>query len=267
MNEEMKKVEVYVGQLSDFNNQLAKERVEFGVKRAKFRQARVTDEAGIEELRQWVKQLEEDKKWVIGSVLCRFVTYLLHNQEFNQHLAGIYSKAMAHGRDVGLLAGFDVASKWEAIEKLPAFKPNSLPDFVAAVKEMEALSYPYIEALSRMVDRPVAELEALEAEGLNKELCEQLLAVASVKRALFETSDEEDNDAGPSSKKLKVFPDPELVSAMSITIDAPHLSFVRVESAFVATGDDEEDNLDGLYDNLPLGKDPLFTGAGDSGST
>ncbi|MFS7961759.1 hypothetical protein Hanom_Chr08g00718871 [Helianthus anomalus] len=93
---------------------------------------------------------------------------------------------MAHGRHTGLVAGFDVALKGEVIEKLPAFKPNSLPNFVAAVKEMDALSYPY------------------------------LLAVASVKRALFETSDDEDNDASPSSKTLKLLPDPEPISTMSI---------------------------------------------------
>ncbi|MFS7961843.1 hypothetical protein Hanom_Chr08g00719801 [Helianthus anomalus] len=210
---------------------------------AKFRQECVADEAITEELRQRAIQLEEDKKWMIGSGLRRFVTYLLHIQEFNQHLAGIYAKDMAHGRHAGLIAGFDAASKGEAIEKHPAFKPNSLLDFVAAVKEMEALSYPYDEALSRM-----------------------LLAVGSVKRALFEISDEEDDEAGPSSKKMKVCPDPEPVSTMSIPIDAPPLSSVRVESAFVATGNDEEDDLDGLYDNLPLGKDPLFLNAGAFGS-
>ncbi|MFS7913828.1 hypothetical protein Hanom_Chr02g00146311 [Helianthus anomalus] len=143
----------------------------------------------MEELRQQVKQLEKDKKWVIGSGLRRFGLMLLQ--------------------------------KGEPIEKLPAFKPNSLLDFVAAVKDMEALSYPYIEALSRMVDRPMAELKALETAGLNKELCEQLLMVASVKRALFGTGDEEDDEACHSSNKLRVCPDPEPFSAMYIPIDAP----------------------------------------------
>ncbi|MFS7986564.1 hypothetical protein Hanom_Chr11g01011801 [Helianthus anomalus] len=109
----------------------------------------------------------------------------------------------------------------EAIKKLHAFKPD-LPDFVSAVKKMEVLSYPYVEALSQMVDCPKADLEALESEGLNKELCEQLLSIASIKRAFFETSDEEGGDASPFIKKLKVTPEPESVSSMSIPIDDPH---------------------------------------------
>ncbi|KAF5805567.1 hypothetical protein HanXRQr2_Chr05g0210861 [Helianthus annuus] len=156
---------------------------------------------------QW--KLKEDMKWLIGSGIRGFVTCLLHSQEFNLHLAGIYSKVMAHGRHTGLVAGVDAASRGEAVEKLPAYKPDSLPDFVDAVKTMEVLSYPYLEALSQIIDCPIVELKALELEGLNKELCEQLLSVASIKRALFETSDEEGGDASPSSKRLKVTPKPE----------------------------------------------------------
>ncbi|MFS7993320.1 hypothetical protein Hanom_Chr12g01092651 [Helianthus anomalus] len=164
---------------------------------------RVADEAVTEELRQQVKQLKEDKKWLIGSGIHGFVTYIRHIHEFNLHHAGIYSKAMAHGRHTRLIVGIDAASRGKAIEKLPAFKPDSLPDFVDVVKKMEALSYPYVEALSRMVGCPIAKLEALEQVGLNKELCEHLLSVASVKRALFGASDEEGDDVGPSSKRLK----------------------------------------------------------------
>ncbi|MFS7984720.1 hypothetical protein Hanom_Chr11g00989861 [Helianthus anomalus] len=58
---------------------------------AAYQSKRVADEAATEELRQRVNQLEEDRKWLIASGLRRFVTYLLHNQEFNLHLAGIYS--------------------------------------------------------------------------------------------------------------------------------------------------------------------------------
>ncbi|KAJ0813513.1 hypothetical protein HanPSC8_Chr17g0774251 [Helianthus annuus] len=87
---------------------------------------------------------------------------------------------------------------------LAAFKPESLPNFVSAVKKMEVLSYPYMEALSQMVNCLIAELEALELEGMNRELCTQLLSAPSVKRALFETCDEEGGDAAPSSKKLKM---------------------------------------------------------------
>ncbi|MFS8026875.1 hypothetical protein Hanom_Chr16g01491811 [Helianthus anomalus] len=103
IDDEMRKVEVYAGQLSDFNNLLAKEWAAFGIERAKYRQERVADEAVTEELRQEVKQLKEDKKWLIGSCICRFVTYLLHSKEFNLHLAGIYFKAMAHGHHTGLI--------------------------------------------------------------------------------------------------------------------------------------------------------------------
>ncbi|MFS7977705.1 hypothetical protein Hanom_Chr10g00907181 [Helianthus anomalus] len=239
MNEEMKKVEVYVGQLSDFNNQLAKERAEFRIERAKYKQERVAEEAVTEELRQ----------------------------QFNLHLAGKYSKEMAHGRHTDLFAGFDATSHGEVVEKLPAFKPDSLPDFVHAVKKMEGFSYPYVEALSEMVDCPIAELEALEPKGLNKELCAHLLSVSSVKRALFETNDEEGEDAGPSSKKLKVILEPEPVSSMSIPIDAPPLSFARGESAPLVPGDDEGlDYLDGLYDDLPQNKNPFFGDVGGSSS-
>ncbi|MFS7906732.1 hypothetical protein Hanom_Chr01g00062671 [Helianthus anomalus] len=149
MDDEMRKVEVYARQLSDFNNHLAKEKAEFWIERVKYRQEQVYDEAITEELMQQVKQLKEERKW------------------FNLHLARIYSEAMVHGRHTGL---------------------------VAAVYVMEALSYPYVEALSQMVDCPMAELEALEPEGLNKELCEELLSVASVKLALFETSNEKSGD-------------------------------------------------------------------------
>ncbi|MFS7993322.1 hypothetical protein Hanom_Chr12g01092671 [Helianthus anomalus] len=160
------------------------------------------EKEGLSKLQQ-VKQLKENKKWLIGSGIHGFVTYLRHIHEFNLHLADIYSKAMAHGRHIGLIVGIDAASRGKAIEKLPAFKPDSLPDFVDVVKKMEALSYPYVEAFSRMVDCPIAKLEALEQVGLNKELCEQLLSVASVKRALFGASYEEGDDVGPSSKRLK----------------------------------------------------------------
>ncbi|MFS7947015.1 hypothetical protein Hanom_Chr06g00543051 [Helianthus anomalus] len=94
------------------------------------------------------------------------------------------------------------------------------PIFVPQWK-MEVLSYPYVEALSQMVDCPIIELEALEPEGLNNELCEYLLSLASIKRAFFETSDEEGGDVGPSTKKLKVTEEPALVSSMSIPIDTP----------------------------------------------
>ncbi|MFS7981248.1 hypothetical protein Hanom_Chr10g00948701 [Helianthus anomalus] len=89
-----------------------------------------------------------------------------------------------------------------------------------------------------MVDCPRVELEALEPEGLNKELCEQLLSVAFVKRALFKTSDEEGGDVGPYTKKLKVTPEPEPVSSMYIPIDAPPLSFARGEPAPLVADDD-----------------------------
>ncbi|MFS7948809.1 hypothetical protein Hanom_Chr06g00564201 [Helianthus anomalus] len=215
---------------------------------AKFRQERVADEEVTEELRQQVKKLKEEKKWLIGTGIHCFVTYLLHSQEFNVHLAGIYTKAMAHGRHTCLIAGVD----WEAIEKLPTFNPDSLPTFLSVVKTMEVLFNLYVEDLSQMVDRPVDELGALESEGLNTELCEQLLSVASVKRALFETSDEESGDVGPSTKKLKVTEEPEPVSFMSIPIDAPPLSFVRGEPAPLVADDDEGlDDPDGLYDDLP----------------
>ncbi|MFS8033682.1 hypothetical protein Hanom_Chr17g01572421 [Helianthus anomalus] len=118
-------------------------------------------------------------------------------------LEGIYTKAMAHGRHTGLIVGVDAASRGEAIEKLPAFKPDSLPDFVSVVKKRGVLSYPYVEALSQMVDRPVAELGALELEGLNKEF------------------DEEGGDVGPSTKKLKVTEDPKPVSSKSIPLMLP----------------------------------------------
>ncbi|MFS8022664.1 hypothetical protein Hanom_Chr16g01442181 [Helianthus anomalus] len=72
-----------------------------------------------------------------------------------------------------------------------------------------------------MVDCPIAELEALEPVGLNKELCEQFFSVASVKRALFKARDEEGGDASPSSKMLNVTPEPEPISSMYIPIDAP----------------------------------------------
>ncbi|MFS7961306.1 hypothetical protein Hanom_Chr08g00713441 [Helianthus anomalus] len=75
---------------------------------------------------------------------------------------------------------------------------------------MEVMSYPYVEAFSQIVNRHVPELGALESEGLNKEF------------------DEESGDASPSTKKLKITEEPELISSMSIPIDAPSLSFVRV---------------------------------------
>ncbi|MFS8026860.1 hypothetical protein Hanom_Chr16g01491651 [Helianthus anomalus] len=80
-----------------------KERAAFGIERTKYRQERVANEAVMEELRQQVKQLKEDKKWLIVSCIRRFVTILLHSKEFNLQLAGIYSKAMAHGHHTGLI--------------------------------------------------------------------------------------------------------------------------------------------------------------------
>ncbi|MFS7920051.1 hypothetical protein Hanom_Chr03g00219731 [Helianthus anomalus] len=159
----------------------------------------------------------------------------------------IYTKAMAHGRHMGLIAGIDATSRGEAMENLHAFKPDSLPDFVSIVKKMEVLSYPYVEALTQMVDRSNPELGALERECLNKELCEQLLVVASVKRTLFEPNSEEGGDVGPLLKKLKMGEEPELVTSMSIPIDAPPLPFVRGEPAPPTIEDEGLGDLDGLY--------------------
>ncbi|MFS7945200.1 hypothetical protein Hanom_Chr06g00521351 [Helianthus anomalus] len=143
--------------------------------------------------------------------------------------------------------------------------PYSLPDFVSVVKKMETLFYPYVEALSQMVDCPVAELEALESEGPKKELCTQLLSTPSVQQALFETDDEEGGDASLSSKKLKVTPEPEQESYMSIPIDAAPLSFLRGEPAPLVVDDAEGLDLpDGLDANLPQKKNDFHEGVGGS---
>ncbi|KAJ0878763.1 hypothetical protein HanRHA438_Chr10g0443441 [Helianthus annuus] len=86
-----------------------------------------------------------------------------------------------------------------------------------------------------MVDHPISELEVMEPQGLNKNLCEQVFVVASTKRALFETNDEEVGDVGPSSKKPKISEEPEKVSSMSIPIDVAPLSSVRVETTPLST--------------------------------
>ncbi|KAJ0570953.1 hypothetical protein HanHA300_Chr05g0184021 [Helianthus annuus] len=119
------------------------------------------------------------------------------------------------------------------------------------MKEMEMLSYPYVDALSQMVDQPISELKVIEPEGLNKNLCKQVFAFASAKRALFETSDEEGVGARPSSKKLGISEEPEQVTSMSIPIDVSPLSFARVEGTPLAAKDEGLDSLDGLYDDLP----------------
>ncbi|MFS7961307.1 hypothetical protein Hanom_Chr08g00713451 [Helianthus anomalus] len=72
------------------------------MERAKFRQERVTNEAVTK---------RNEKKWLIRTGIRRFVTYLLHSQEFNVHLAGIYNKEMVHCRHTRLIAGVDAASR------------------------------------------------------------------------------------------------------------------------------------------------------------
>ncbi|MFS7989103.1 hypothetical protein Hanom_Chr11g01042781 [Helianthus anomalus] len=138
-----------------------------------------------------------------------------------------------------------------ANKSLPAFKPDSLPEIISVVKEMEMISYPYADALSRMVEQRVFELKGIESEGLNKEIYKQVFAIASTKRTLFEISDEEGDDVRPSSKKLKMSKEAEQVTSMSILIDVAQLSFVRVESAPLAAEDEDLEGLDGLYDGLP----------------
>ncbi|MFS7939102.1 hypothetical protein Hanom_Chr05g00447781 [Helianthus anomalus] len=140
---------------------------------------------------------------------------------------------MAHEMYTGLIAGFSAVVRGKPIENLSAFKLDSLPEFVSVVKEMEMLSYPYVDALSQMVDQSISELKVVEPE------------------ALFNTSDEEVVDARPSSKKLGISEEPEQVTSMSIPIDVVALSFARVEATPFAAKDEDLDGLDGLYDDLP----------------
>ncbi|KAJ0699640.1 hypothetical protein HanOQP8_Chr10g0358191 [Helianthus annuus] len=142
---------------------------------------------------------------------------------------------MAHGRHTGSIVGFNAASKGEAIETLAPFKLDSLTEFIGVVKEMEVMSFLFVDALSRMVDHPILELEAMEPQGLNKNLYEQVFVVSSTKWALFETNDEEVGYVGTSSKKPKISEEPEKVSSMSIPIDVTPLSSVSVETTPLST--------------------------------
>ncbi|KAF5806733.1 hypothetical protein HanRHA438_Chr05g0234061 [Helianthus annuus] len=145
---------------------------------------------------------------------------------------------MAHEMYIGLIAGFSAVARGKAIENLTSFKPDSLPEFVSVMKEMEMLSYPYVDAFSQMVDQPISELKVVEPKGLNKNLCKQEFVVASAKRTLFETSDEEGVNARPSPKKLGISEEPRQVTSMSIPIDVAPLSFARVEATPIAAKDE-----------------------------
>ncbi|MFS7939095.1 hypothetical protein Hanom_Chr05g00447701 [Helianthus anomalus] len=158
---------------------------------------------------------------------------------------------MAHEMYTGLIAGFIDVVRGKPIENLSAFKLDSLPEFVSVVKEMEMLSYSYVDALSQMVDQSISELKVVEPDGLNKNLCKQVFVIASAKRALLETGYEEGVDARPSSKKLGISEEPEQVTLMSISIDVVALSFSGVEATPFAAKDEGLNGLDGLYDDLP----------------
>ncbi|MFS7989102.1 hypothetical protein Hanom_Chr11g01042771 [Helianthus anomalus] len=56
----------------------------------KFKAEKVANEAYMEELRQQVEKLKDEKKLLIGIGVSNLITYLLYSQEFNAHLAGIY---------------------------------------------------------------------------------------------------------------------------------------------------------------------------------
>ncbi|MFS8021598.1 hypothetical protein Hanom_Chr16g01429291 [Helianthus anomalus] len=86
---------------------------------------------------------------------------------------------MAPSRHTGLVVGFNVPMKCEALEELPTYKPDSMKEVVDVVKEMKMMSLPYVDALYCLADQPVSVFEALELHCLKKEMCERMFSIAS----------------------------------------------------------------------------------------
>ncbi|KAJ0435845.1 hypothetical protein HanIR_Chr17g0897891 [Helianthus annuus] len=194
------------------------------MERNKFKAEKAANEAYTEELRQRVEKLKDEKRWLIRTGVRHFITYLHHRQEFNDPLVGIYHKVVAHGRHTTLIAG--LMRLLEGSYQEPSCFQAGLSARVCKCRERDG-------------DVVLPQCRCLVPDG-------GVFAIASTKRALFETSGEEGDDVGLSSKKIKTSEEPEQVTSMSIPIDVALLSVARVESAPLATKDEDR-----LCDGLP----------------
>lgn len=188
--------------LNDEKAKVAEEREGLARAREAVKQELVAVEKVGVELRAQVDHLTEEKEWLISKGVARFVTNLLHSQEFNAPLADIYAKAIAFGRHGGIQAGFKAAEEGQKIEELPSFKPSSGEDFVSDVKAMEVSTYPYIANIAKASQQPISFLQGLEPEGLKKGVANEVFNSYVSKRPIRIMLEGADGGEG-SSKRLK----------------------------------------------------------------
>ncbi|KAI3828432.1 hypothetical protein L1987_02533 [Smallanthus sonchifolius] len=63
------------------------------------------------------------------------------------------------------------------------YHPKAEQESVEAIQQMEQLTYPYVNKLSKYFDRPLSELQALEPQGLKREAAESVLKPLGSKRS------------------------------------------------------------------------------------
>ncbi|KAI3794714.1 hypothetical protein L1987_37349 [Smallanthus sonchifolius] len=94
----------------------------------------------------------------------------------------VYKKLLKRGRHMGLVFGYKNQSL-KPISECNNYHPEAEQESIEAIQHMEQLTYPYIHELSKYFDRPLSELQALEAQGLKKEDAESMLKSLGSKRS------------------------------------------------------------------------------------
>ncbi|KAJ0462628.1 hypothetical protein HanRHA438_Chr16g0788471 [Helianthus annuus] len=134
--------------------------------------------------------LISDNKWFIEHGFQQVVTFLLHSSEFNQVLGGVYTKLLAHGRHQGLVAGYKACKAGEPQDKSLIFQPQALKVFQDCVRDMEHMTWPFVDEVSECFDKPLSVLQGLKPRGLNEVVCKKVLESLSKKRSCSGDSEE-----------------------------------------------------------------------------
>ncbi|KAL9995686.1 hypothetical protein Hdeb2414_s0780g00946391 [Helianthus debilis subsp. tardiflorus] len=143
-----------------------------------------------EGLKASVGRATADNQWLIEHGFQQVVTYLLHSKEFNSALGDVYTKLLNLGKHQGLIAGYKLHESGYPLEKSPLFRPEASDIFKGSVEQMERLTYPYVHEVSSCFGKPLSVLQDLKPEGLNEEVCAEVLGSLSKKRSYSGDSDD-----------------------------------------------------------------------------
>uniref|UniRef100_A0A251UFU0 Putative transposase (Putative), gypsy type n=1 Tax=Helianthus annuus TaxID=4232 RepID=A0A251UFU0_HELAN len=143
-----------------------------------------------EGLKASVGRATADNQWLIEHGFQQVVTYLLHSKEFNSALGDVYTKLLNLGKHQGLIAGYKLHESGHPLEKSPLFRPEASDVFKGSIEQMERLTYPYVYEVSSCFGKPLSVLQDLKPEGLNEEVCAEVLGSLSKKRSYSGDSDD-----------------------------------------------------------------------------